>query len=278
MTESRGVLVRVRTLSFPLKTAACRGAAVDFFSGQCAVGRSLPVASASPGLLLPLLDFFCLSGLLLPLCVAGRCPQEDAGLLVVVGPSLLLLPALLGAAGKTKTNSVLPPVSLLGDQGTHAPANACVCGLLHRPPSSSLLSYPPALEAEQDKRRHAPSLPPPNASPAQRAGAEPPSRAGRAVGSRSGPSHCRYSSASGVSLQGLPIRMSRSQAPPVQPCAPFGPLPCSWWRWPSSPVNFSCLGGRWRGDPVHQKRLDERRPQVERPTDRAVSSALGPVL
>lgn len=34
MTESRGVLVRVRTLSFPLKTAACRGAAVVFPWGR----------------------------------------------------------------------------------------------------------------------------------------------------------------------------------------------------------------------------------------------------
>ena len=46
-----------------------------------------------------------------------------------------------------------------------------------------------------------------------------------------GPSHCRYSAASDVSLQDLPIRVSRSQAPPVQPCVSFtmrpsGPSPC----------------------------------------------------
>ena len=135
---------------FSGQCAVGRSLPVDFFSGQCAVGRSLPVASSSPGLLLPLLDFFCLSGLLLPLldffcrcALLGAAPKKtlvfwwSPPLLVVVGPSLLLLPALLGAAGKTKTNSVLPPVSLLGDQWTHAPANACVCGLLHRPPSSS---------------------------------------------------------------------------------------------------------------------------------------------
>ena len=124
-------------------------------------------SSASPGLLLPLLDFFCLSGLLLPLCVAGRCPgrsarrtvrsvsqgetghnlqlrwrlraQEDAGLLVVAasfggrGPPPFCWWRWTPRRRKTKTNSVLPPVSLLGDQWTHAPTNAYACGLLHRP-------------------------------------------------------------------------------------------------------------------------------------------------
>ena len=145
MTESRGVLVRVRTLSFPLKTAACRGAAVAYSRDNVMSAVRSPwtssalfwTSSASSGLLLPLLDFFCLFWTSSAAVPEKTWPSQQCW--EVLPPSCCAgggvfwwSLALLGAVGTTKTNSVPPPVSLLGDQWTHAPTNAYACGLLPR--------------------------------------------------------------------------------------------------------------------------------------------------
>ena len=90
---ARGVGARSNSV-FPSQDRSLSGRGRGLFSGQCDVGRSLPVdffcplldffclfwtSSASPGLLLPLLDFFC------------RCAREDVALPAVLGGSAALL-------------------------------------------------------------------------------------------------------------------------------------------------------------------------------------------
>jgi hypothetical protein len=107
--------------------------------------RSLPVdffclpwtSSASPGLLLPPLDFFCLPW---TSSAAVRCwalPPRRRG--SFGGRRLFWWLWTPPVCRRKNQNSVLPPVSLLGDQWTHAPTNAYACGLLPSSPPVSLL-------------------------------------------------------------------------------------------------------------------------------------------
>ena len=129
---ARGVGARSNSV-FPSQDRSLSGRGRGLFSGQCDVGRSLPVdffclswtSSASPGLLLPLwtssasLDFFCLFWTSSAAVPEKTWPSQQCW--EVLPPSCCAgggvfwwSLALLGAAGTTKTNSVPPPSLPIG--------------------------------------------------------------------------------------------------------------------------------------------------------------------